>query len=212
MLLYFAIVRNNYLKEYIQQRLQLEKIANDQLQTELKFLKAQYHRIPFNTLNAIYFQMDENVAAAKKTWRNFQLLRYQLYDQQQTVPISQEIEYLNSFIGLQKLRSSEKLQLTVHLIKTWDQQVFTVILPFVENAFKYVGGDYKLQIEASNGENQLSFHITNSLPVDMPPVANGGIGLENIKRRLELLYPGKHELIIQKEKEKFTATLTLTIQ
>ena len=216
-LLYFAIVRGNiYLKEYVQQRLQLEKIANDQLQTELKFLKAQYHpHFLFNALNTIYFQMDENVAAAKKSVEKFsELLRYQLYDQQQTVPISQEIEYLTSFIELQKLRSSEKLQLSVHFDKSLgSQQVYPLLfLPFVENAFKYVGGDYQLKIEASNGGNQLNFHITNSVPTDMPQVAKGGIGLENIKRRLELLYPGKHELVIQKEKEKFTATLTLTIQ
>ncbi|MGO8056404.1 hypothetical protein, partial [Rhizobium leguminosarum] len=60
-----------------------------------------------------------------------------------------------------------------------------------------------MQIEAKNGGNQLIFLVTNSLPYDMPQ-SEGGIGLENIKRRLELLYPGKHELIINKEKEKFT--------
>ena len=96
-MLYFAIVRGNqYLKNYVGQKIQLEKIANDQLQTELKFLKAQYHpHFLFNALNTIYFQMDDNVAEAKKTVEKFsELLSYQLYDQQQTVPISQEIDYL----------------------------------------------------------------------------------------------------------------------
>ena len=215
-LLYFAIVRGNiYLKEYVQQRLQLEKIANDHLQTELKFLKAQYHpHFLFNALNTIYFQMDENVGAAKKSVEKFsELLRYQLYDQQQTVPISQELEYLNSFIELQKQRSSEKLDLTINLEKSLkSQQVYPLLfLPFVENAFKYVGGEYKIHIEASNGNDELYFRVKNSIPRDVPPQRKGGIGLENIRRRLELLYPGKHQLVIRKDKEDFVAELTLTL-
>ena len=93
-LLYFAIVRSNYyLKAYVDNKLQLEKITNDQLQTELKFLKAQYHpHFLFNALNTIYFQMDESVEGAKKSIEKFsELLRYQLYDQQQTVAISNEM-------------------------------------------------------------------------------------------------------------------------
>jgi len=215
-LLYFSIVRgNHYLKEYVHQKLQLEKIANDQLQTELKFLKAQYHpHFLFNALNTIYFQMDDNVAAAKKSVEKFsELLRYQLYDQQQTVPISQEIEYLQTYIELQRVRSSDKLQLSVQFDKSLGpQQVYPLLfLPLVENAFKYVGGEYKMHIEAKNGQNRLFFHVENSLPTDMPGQKNGGIGLENIKRRLALLYPGKHELAISKEKNTFIANLSLVL-
>ena len=74
LLLYYAIVRGNVsLKAFYEQQVQLEKLRNDQLDTELKFLKAQYHpHFLFNALNTIYFQMDEDVAAAKKVWRNFQ--------------------------------------------------------------------------------------------------------------------------------------------
>ncbi len=72
-----------------EQKLLVEKITNDQLETELKFLKAQYHpHFLFNALNTIYFQMDEDVGEAKKSVEKFsELLRYQLYDQRQTVPV-----------------------------------------------------------------------------------------------------------------------------
>lgn len=213
-LLYFAIVRgNHYLKAFVDNRLQLEKITNDQLQTELKFLRAQYHpHFLFNALNTIYFQMDENIVAAKKSIEKFsELLRYQLYDQQQTVPVSQEIEYLKSFIELQKIRSSDKLSLDVNFAESLNgQQVYPLLfLPLVENAFKYVGGIYVIRIAAMKSGDEIQLHVQNSVPAEPLPIKTGGIGLENLKRRLELLYPGRHELFIQKNKDTFVATLKL---
>jgi two-component system LytT family sensor kinase len=215
-LLYFAIVRgNNYLNAYVNQRLKLEKISNDQLQTELKFLKAQYHpHFLFNALNTIYFQMDENVQEAKKSIEKFsELLRYQLYDQQQTVPISQEIHYLQNFIELQKIRSSEKLQSAVDFDpKLNGQHVYPLLfLPLVENAFKYVGGDYRLSITARQEANNIIFNVVNSIPVTISSTKEGGLGLENLKRRLELLYPKQHTLHIEKTENAFTADLKIQL-
>lgn len=215
-LLYFAIVRGNqYLKNYTEQKVQLEKITNNQLQTELKFLKAQYHpHFLFNALNTVYFQMDENVNEAKKTVEKFsELLRYQLYDQQQTVPISQEIHYLNNFIDIQKVRTSEKLQLKTRFDESLNgQQVYPLLfLPLVENAFKYVGGDYLIDIDARAKADEIEFSVTNSLPLTPFPEKQNGIGLENLKRRLELLYPGKHELNIEKRNNEFKVSLKLKL-
>ena len=215
-LLYFAIARgNNYLNAYVNQRLKLEKITNDQLQTELKFLKAQYHpHFLFNALNTIYFQMDENVPAAKKSVEKFsELLRYQLYDQQQTVPISQEIQYLQNFIELQKIRSSEKLQLTVDFDpKLNGQHVYPLLfLPLVENAFKYVGGDYRLCITARQEASTIVFKVLNSIPVTTPRIKEGGLGLENLRRRLELLYPQQHLLESKKTENTFIADLKIQL-
>lgn len=214
LLLYFAIMRgNHYLKAYVDNKLKLEKITNDQLQTELKFLKAQYHpHFLFNALNTIYFQMDENVEAAKKSVEKFsELLRYQIYDQQQTVSIGQEIEYLNNFIELQKVRSSDRLKLNVYFDPGLNgQQVYPLLLlPLVENAFKYVGGDYNMTVNATRDKNNLNFEVINSIPEVSMPAKNDGIGLENLKRRLALLYPGKHELVTNKEEQRFVATLVL---
>jgi sensor histidine kinase YesM len=215
-LLYFSIVRgNHYLKAYVDNQLLLEKITNDQLQTELKFLKAQYHpHFLFNALNTIYFQMDDNVLAAKKSIEKFsELLRYQIYDQQQTVPISQEIEYLKNFIDLQSLRSSDKLKLQVNFDHTLDgEKVYPLLfLPLVENAFKYVGGDYNIKISACRNDRDILFKVENSINSHSKAVRQGGIGLDNLKRRLQLLYPGRHEFTVQNDNLNFIAVLKLKL-
>lgn len=216
MLLHYAILRGNSLvKALIEQRLLTEKLRNDHLNTELKFLKAQYHpHFLFNALNTIYFQMDEDVAAAKRSVEKFsELLRYQLYDQQQTVPVSQEIHYLENFIRLQQTRSSEKLRLTTHFDSGLDgQQIYPLLfLPLVENAFKYVGGDYNVDITATLHSGRIEFRVVNNIPADIPNPdrADKGIGLENLRRRLELLYPDRHTLVAGKKEDRFSALLII---
>jgi two-component system, LytTR family, sensor kinase len=215
-LIYYGVRRSHlFLQAYVQNRLQLEKIANDQLQTELKFLRAQYHpHFLFNALNTIYFQMDEDVTAAKKTVESFsELLRYQLYDQQQTVSISQEIQYLQNFIDLQKIRSSKKLQLSVCFEKDLrEEQVYPLLfLPLVENAFKYVGGNFHIHMQMTKQGQDICFLVENSIPDNIPFIRTGGIGLDNLKRRLALLYPGMHTLATQTKEGNFLAELKLTI-
>lgn len=215
-LLYFALRRSQYyFDELVNQQLRIEKIEKDKLQTELKFLKAQYHpHFLFNALNTIYFQMDDNVQEAKRSIEKFsELLRYQIYDQTQLVPASQEMEYLRTFIDLQKLRSSEKLNLSVSFDSSINGQMIypLLFLPLVENAFKYVGGDYQLAIRADAGKDFLKLSVENSIPDSFQQLHSGGIGLENLSRRLELLYPGQHELSLQKLPGRFIARLQLNL-
>lgn len=213
LILYGVVRSNTFLKAHIASKVLIEKITNDQLQTELKFLKAQYHpHFLFNALNTVYFQMDENVAAAKESIEKFsELLRYQLYDQQQTVSVSQEIHYLDNFIQLQRTRSSERLRLETAFDERLNgQQIYPLLfLPLVENAFKYVGGDYCIRIRAAIEGPQIRFEVENSVPDEIPIRKEGGIGLENLRRRLELLYPGRHSLTAQKKGDNFDAVLTI---
>ncbi len=194
-------------------KLLVEKVRNDQLATELKFLKAQYHpHFLFNALNTIYFQMDENVGAAKESIEKFsELLRYQLYDQQQTVPVSQEIRYLGNFIQLQQTRSSEKLRLEVEFDERLNGQLVypLLFLPLVENAFKYVGGNYHIRISARVEGPAIRFEVGNGVPAELPMRKEGGIGLENLRRRLELLYPGRHSLTVAKTNGRFDTILII---
>ena len=212
---YYGIARaRKYMVAYVDNRILLEKVTNDHLQTELKFLKSQYHpHFLFNALNTIYFQMDEDVAGAKQSIEKFsELLRYQLYDQQQKVMVINEIEYMQTFIDLQKMRTSEKLKLTLHLDKKLNGQLVypLLFLPLVENAFKFLGGDYHLDINACIDGEKIVFTVKNSIPRVEPTVSkNGGIGLENLKRRLDLLYPGKHSFAVEKAGNLFTAELTI---
>ncbi|OQP56980.1 hypothetical protein A3860_10430 [Niastella vici] len=221
-LIYYTVVRSNkLLQAYINNRLLLEKTTNDHLQTELKFLKAQYHpHFLFNALNTVYFQMDDNVAEAKRSIEKFsELLRYQLYDQQQTVPVSRELHYLQNFIELQKVRSSDKLQLQVHFDDSLtEEQVYPLLfLPLVENAFKYVGGDYRITIDARKEEDRICFTVENSIPEETAwikensSIPRNGIGLENLKRRLELLYPVNHTFTAIKKDKSFFASIQLPV-
>ncbi|PWT72264.1 MAG: hypothetical protein C5B59_16300 [Bacteroidetes bacterium] len=215
-IIYYGIARSSrFLKAYVDNKVLLEKITNDKLQTELKFLKAQYHpHFLFNALNAIYFQMDENVSEAKKSVEKFaELLRYQLYDQEQLVHVSKEVEYLKNFIDLQKVRASEKLKINVMLDQNLNgQKIYPLLfMPLVENAFKYVGGKYEMMICANMQGNAIEFQVQNSVQPDFVSIKQNGIGLENLRRRLNLLYPDRHEFSTERLDDKFIARMKIKL-
>lgn len=215
MLLFYAIVRGNgYLKNYIQQQLQTEKTRNDQLATELKFLKAQYHpHFLFNALNTIYFQMDEDVQAAKQTIEGFSsLLRYQLYDQQQTVSITEELNYLQHFIQLQQLRMSRQTTISFQADEDLQGHVYPLLLlPLLENACKYADGRYPICIHAKHNNGWLQFTVENRIPRVDFAIKKGGIGLENLKRRLALLYPNQHQFQVRHTTDSFKVQLSIPL-
>ena len=214
-LVYYGWVRSrHYLRTSLAGQLQLERIAHENVLTELKFLRAQYHpHFLFNALNTVYFQMDEDVPAAKHSLEQLaELLRYQLYDQQQPVRIAQELQYLRSYLELQRVRSSEKLRLAVEIDpQLCEQRLYPLLLlPLLENAFKYLGGAYELAVLAQLTANGLAFRVRNSVAAEVS-TRPGGIGLENLRRRLQLLYPGRHELTLTPAPAYFVADLTLAL-
>lgn len=215
--MYYILLRSGKMEKELQNRiLQLEKIKVDQLEMELKFLRFQYHpHFLFNALNTVYFQIDETNEAPRRTIEMLSdLLRYQLYGGSQKVPVQKEIDYLRTYMNMQKLRMSERLRLDVSFSPSLcEQPVYPLLfLPLVENAFKYVGGDYRIDCRMTDEAGKILFEITNSLP-PLPPSPSGkkGIGLENLKRRLELLYPEKHSLVVKKEPEQYSVKLMIEI-
>ena len=213
-IIYSLFRGNQILNAYIDQKLQTQKIKNMQIETELKFLKAQFHpHFLFNALNTIYFQIDEKNETPRKTIEQLSdLLRYQLYDVNQTVTIEQEINFLLTYINLQKVRMKESLKLDISFdpkLKT--QKIHSLLLfPLVENALKYVGGEYWIKIDGKLDGNRLLFEVVNAIPqTPFPSSKIGGIGLENLRRRLELLYPGKHRLMISKTTDSYKANLMI---
>lgn len=215
-LVYYAMQRSNQLTQvYSHQSLQLERLKNEQLQTELKFLKAQYHpHFLFNALNTIYFQMDEDVDAAKVTVEKFSdLLRYQLYDHQKPVLFDQEMEHLKNYIHLQQQRCSKYIQLK-YLVENEvkNQKLYPLLLlPLIENAFKHIGGANYLEIEASFKNGYIYFEVLNSVTMSTGGVSGitGGIGLPNLNRRLKLLYDDSYTFSTEKRLDAFVAKLIL---
>ncbi len=202
--------------EYNRQALQLEKTKTNQLETELKYLQAQYHpHFLFNALNTIYFQIDDRNDNAKVTVELLsELLRYQLYDLAEKVDISKEINFIKSYIKFQKLRKTKQLATKTSFDDALDKQkIFPLIYqPFLENAFKYVGGENRITLEMKLEGNQIIFRIENSLPEQMPLTkeSSAGIGIENIKRRLALLYPEHHRLAMKQSEKSFYIELIIT--
>lgn len=214
---YYIFLRNQLIqKENEAQRLQLEKIKNDQLQTELKFLKAQYHpHFLFNVLNTVYFQIDEKNETPRRTLEQLsELLRYQLYNEGEKVQVHVEIEYLKQYIGLCKLRATRRLQLQVRFDEVAEEyEVYPLLfVPLIENAFKYVGGRYYMAIDMRLKDNELHFDIENSVPeLLIRREKRQGIGLENLRRRLELLYSDRYVLDINIEDALFTVKLMIKL-
>lgn len=206
-------------KNWYKQHLLLQKIQVENLETELRYLKAQINpHFLFNSLNTIYFQIDKNNTEARTSLHKFsELLRYQLYEcNEEQIAIEKEIEYLKSYIDLQRLRKQRNYNICFET----DEDVcnFSVapllLISFVENAFKHVSSYTDkvndIQVGLHRQNNYLLFDVVNSKNNNHLPVQES-IGLKNVKRRLELLYANKHELCIQNESSSYSVHLKLQV-
>ena len=216
-LLYYFLIRNNILaKRYSEKIVQLEKLRVDQLETQLKLLKMQYHpHFLFNALNTIYFLIDEeNEEAIEAVELLSDLLRYQLYDINTKVTIEEEIDYLRTYIQFQRLRMTKRLQFEESFDPELTGQKIHPLLfqPLLENAFKYIGGAYRIQVSMRKEGAKVCLGVSNTFNPDFLEQRKGkGIGIDNLRKRLELLYPDKHELRIKKDNTRFRVELCIDL-
>lgn len=203
-----------------QQQRQVLQSKSEQLATELKLLKSQINpHFLFNSLNNIYtLSLLKDDKAPESLLRLSKMLRYMLYEAEtDTVPLQREIEYLHNYIKLVELKDSRGLNVRVSLDGSRPnlQVVPLLFITFVENAFKH-GRIEDLEtgyvdIELKTTENgEITFTVLNNLPATAGPTDGvGGIGLENLRKRLTLLYPGRHELSTAREGDVFRAYLKI---
>jgi LytS/YehU family sensor histidine kinase len=208
-------------KRWLLKQQETEQMAWEKTKAELQLLKAQVHpHFLFNTLNNIYFfTLNASPQAPEMIRKLSSLLQYILNEcNQPLVPVEKEIKMLQDYIDLEIIRYGEKLKITTEINGNFQNKMIAplLLIPFVENSFKHgaskmiVDPTIKLRIACEN--NELIFFITNSQPsVSVPMSPNGGIGIKNVKKRLQLLYPGTHELNIVAEKESFTIYLKIKI-
>jgi len=208
------------LADYAGTQKRLAELAKEKAAAELQFLKSQINpHFLFNSLNAIYFSIDKQNAAARQLVLQFSdLLRYQLYEcGSDTIAIEKELGYLGDYIKLQQLRKDAQYEVKWQPGQNLEGFSITPLLlvPFVENAFKHIShhSDKKnfIHIGAERQNGFFRFTVANSKDSHASTEGQGGIGLCNIKRRLELLYPGKHTLEIENEGEKFSVMLEIEI-
>jgi two-component system, LytTR family, sensor kinase len=198
-----------------------KQLRNDKIEDELKFLKAQINpHFLFNSLNTVFNLIDSNTEVAKNTLVQFsEILRFQLYEaSNNTINLQKEIEYIKSYAAIEKIRKGDILNVEIiEKITTLVEVPPLLLLTFVENAFKHVSnlekGNY-ITIEMVTIKNDFHFKIKNSTDqfqhshIDNK---NSGIGLKNIKRRLNLLYPNKHDLKITNADNSFNVHLKIQI-
>jgi sensor histidine kinase YesM len=199
-----------------QQNERIKNIEVAQLHSELKYLRAQLNpHFLFNGLNTIYGTIDiENTQARDMMVQFSDLLRYNLYEADvDWITLDKEAVYLENYVALQRARSDANLQINLSIDIT-DKNVLVaplIFVAFVENAFKYSTRDDQqansVSVSLRQEGNQLLFDCRNSY--EMNDTGREGIGLGNVKRRLELLYPGQHTLDIQQSDGFYSIHLTL---
>ena len=191
-------------------------------EAELKNLRNQLNpHFLLNTLNNIYALVALNPQQAQYALHSLsQLLRYVLYDNnQQMMPLSKELAFIRSYVELMSLRLSKQVQLEVNLPE--DDRGYQVapllFIALIENAFKHgVSATEPSFIHISfalTGGDTLICTVENScFPKNELDRSGSGIGLENLRRRLSLLYPGQHILRMEKIGEQYVAQLILTLK
>jgi len=191
----------------------------------LGFLKSQINpHFLFNALNTLYGTALQE--KAERTGEGIQklgdMMRFMLQENMQDkISLSRDIDYLNNYIELQKLRTSVSVDI---VINTEIEENFTtlqitpmLLIPFVENAFKHgisLQSPSHIKITLQTKGNVLYFDVNNSIHLKAdgdPEKLNSGIGLPNVKQRLNLLYPKKHELLIRESAKEFFVHLTLNL-
>ena len=208
---YKSILKNEDLKNKIlQTQLQLKK-------QELSMLKMQIHpHFLFNSLNTIYgFALKKRDEAPEMILKLSNLLDYILYKiEKPTVSLENEINHLEDYISLEKLRFHDTLE--VNLIKGDDISEMYIapmlLIPFVENSFKHgaiIDGSLAIMIGVKRNSEMLFFEVENSVLEKTND--STGIGLENIKKRLEMLYPNAYTLEINRTDKLFKVQLAINI-
>jgi sensor histidine kinase YesM len=195
----------------------------EKVQIELMALRAQVNpHFFFNTLNSIYsMALDKDDRLPGTVLQLSELMRYFLYESKGAfVPLDKEIAVLQDYISLQKLRSKQTLETTVNITGNMDgQQIAPLLLiTFVENAFKHGAkgntGSTFVHLSLAVEGNELNFRLENNLGIADKTIQeeHAGVGLQNVKRRLELLYPGNYRLQAGETANKFVVQLHLKMQ
>ncbi|MBS1660726.1 MAG: histidine kinase [Bacteroidetes bacterium] len=197
----------------------------EKVNAELQMLKAQLHpHFLFNTLNNIYSLTQETSAKASSMIMGLSaILRYILYDcNKPSVPLKKELDMIREYLHLEALRYDQSLDLSITLPTDTKASIAPLLLlPFVENAFKHGASTMidrpwiSLNVELTG--NTLSLQLVNgksprtATSATIPDAPSSGIGIANVRKRLELLYPQRHILQINEEEEIFYVNLKIDL-
>lgn len=196
---------------------QLREVEKNQLETQLNMLKAQINpHFLFNVLNSAHFLIPSQPDTASEVLGKLsEMLQYQLYKvKKDKVGLQEELSQIKRYIELEALRREDTLSLETNLDSITENPWIEpfMLLPLVENAFKHSRSIHKdyINIHCTLAEQQLTLKIQNSVPEEQT-TTQGGIGIQNLTKRLELLYPGNYEYHYGLDAGMYTALLTLNL-
>lgn len=209
-------------QQSVQQEQRYQETVRERLTAELNFLKAQVHpHFLFNTLNNLYaLTLQSSQSAPKVVLKLSELMSYMLYDAQSaSIALGKEIAHIQNYVELEKLRYNNRLEVSLNVSGEIGQKRIAplLLIPFVENAFKHgVANDIDqvwVTIDIKAQAAWVSVQVENSYTPGIAASAGekSGIGLQNVTRRLELLYPQMHELTIQKEQDRYMVDLKIKL-
>ncbi|WP_209405840.1 sensor histidine kinase [Pseudozobellia sp. WGM2] len=201
---------------------EVEKLRSSIQESELQFLKSQINpHFLFNNLNNLYsYALDGSSKTPEIILEMSGVLRYMLYEcKEKYVPLKKEIEQLNNFIKLYKLQIEERGLVNFkegHIDPNY-RIAPLILVVFIENAFKHSQSgqskNIKIDIEVSIEDDLLMFVCKNNFEsVESMDTVAKGIGLKNVKKRLELLYPNMHKLDINEQERQFSVFLTMQLE
>ena len=203
---------------FIKSQNEKKSLENLNLNAEVNFLKSQINpHFLFNTLNSIYSQAhNKSEHTEYSILKLSELLRYVLYETgEERVPLERDIQYINNYIDLQRIRLSSKITLryTINGNLSGNTIAPLMLITFIENAFKH-GISYTqpsvIDIDITVFEKTLTLKVSNPV-VKNDIFTQGGLGLKNVTRRLELLYPGKHNLTISQTDNQYLVNLKIDL-
>ena len=209
-----------FMRSWYEQQQSIQDLKQEKISAELELLKSQVQpHFMFNTLNNIYsVAVKKSPETAHLILKLSSFLDYNLYDaKKEKVPLETELEYVKNFIALQQLRFGEKLDVSINVYDPIDDLCIAplLLLPLVENCIKHgVAASLSnswIRVDVSRKNHSFTIKIENSKEFSeaKPEDKNSGLGLENVSKRLALIYPGQHDLKIMNEKESFLVILKI---
>ncbi|MGH1385172.1 sensor histidine kinase [Kordia sp.] len=210
-----------FLFEYRNAERAKQELLKETHQTELKYLKAQLNpHFLFNGINSVYHLIGSNNTLAKDTLVQFSdLLRYQLYESSEAfIPLEKELDYVLQYIRLEAIRKGDDISLehTINYEHASLKIAPLLLTPFIENAFKHISHHDEAEknsivIDIKESEQKIVLSVKNTTDTTVQQIAVGGVGLQNVQRRLALLYPKKHTLTITEKPTFYHVDLIIDI-
>ncbi|MDP4281838.1 MAG: histidine kinase [Bacteroidota bacterium] len=208
-----------FMNEWKQIERKNKMIEEERLRTELSFLHSQINpHFLFNTLNSIYsLALLGSSQTADAVMRLSSLMRYVLQDvKNENVPLEMEIQCIQNYIELQKMRLNEKADIQLSITGDFSgyQIPPMILIPFIENAFKYGTSSHETSrviVDLEMDQTTFKLKTTNQIFALREKSESFGIGFRNSERRLNLIYPGKHELSIVRDKNFYVLNLKIDL-